>query len=138
VLVALGNLRELITGVRFGIVTNGEKNISWEKMRALDLVDLMEHTVISGELGITKPDRRIFEHACNLFSVAPDAAVYVGDRLQIDAVAASQAGLLGVWLNRYGNGANDYEGEHAVLTIRSLADLPALLKVKTKNTMIRS
>ncbi len=128
VIPALNSLTEEIPGIRFGIITNGEKNISWEKMHALNLSERMEHTVISGEFGFTKPDRRIFEHACKLFLTDANEVVYVGDRLETDAIGALEAGLTGVWLDRTGNGTSSNRALKMIPVIRSLQELPALVK----------
>jgi putative hydrolase of the HAD superfamily len=93
-------LSELIPGVRFGLITNGDPVFQGEKIRRVGLDNRFEHVVTSGALGFAKPDRRIFEHACALFDAPVDAVVYVGDRLRTDALGAAAAGLTGVWLDR--------------------------------------
>jgi len=97
---ALDALAELIPGVRFGIITNGDPVFQGDKLRRVGLADRFEHVITSGALGYAKPDARIFEHACALFDAPVEAAVYVGDRLHTDAVGAAAAGLTGVWLDR--------------------------------------
>lgn len=54
----------------------------------------------SSAVGSAKPDPGIFHHACGRLGLRPAEVVYVGDRLHSDAVAATRAGLRGVWLNR--------------------------------------
>ena len=56
--------------------------------------------MISEECGWSKPSREIFLEACRRIGASPAEAVYVGDRYDIDAEAARQAGLTGVWLDR--------------------------------------
>ena len=34
------------------------------------------------------------------FYCKPDKLIYIGDRLEVDAVASSDAGMLGIWINR--------------------------------------
>ncbi|TFB52337.1 HAD family hydrolase [Cryobacterium tagatosivorans] len=89
-------------GIRFGLITNGELAFQGEKLRETGLDERIEHVIASGSLGITKPDPRIFLHACSVFGVRPADAVYVGDRLRTDAIGAAAAGLTGVWLARPG------------------------------------
>jgi putative hydrolase of the HAD superfamily len=113
---------------RTGIITNGDPAF---QQRKLDQVGLsFEHVIASGALGFTKPDPRIFAHACALFGVAPADACYVGDRFETDALGAAAAGLLGVWIDRDG-AATDAQlataAEAGVRVIHSLAELPALL-----------
>lgn len=114
---------------RLGVITNGELGFQLAKMDATGLTPLFDHIIASGEVGVTKPDPRIFEIACGLFGVAPTQAVYVGDRLRTDALGASAAGLRGIWLDRLG--ATPRELSQAVASgvsvITSLSELPALL-----------
>lgn len=117
-------------GIRVGLITNGDLAFQSGKVHALGLVDRVEHLVASGDVGVAKPDARIFQHACRLFGVAPADAVYVGDRLHTDAIGAAGAGLAGVWLDRAGAADDDaLEAASAagVRVIRSLDALPALL-----------
>jgi putative hydrolase of the HAD superfamily len=79
---------------------------------------------------VAKPDAAIFERACSVFGVEPGSAAYIGDRLATDALGASAAGLLGVWLDRAGS-ATDAQLAAAraagVPVIHSLSEVPALL-----------
>ena len=113
-------------GAQLGIITNGELAFQREKIERVGLTLLIDDVVASGELGIAKPDRRIFEHACARFEVTTSDAVYVGDRLETDAIGAARAGLQGVWLNRSGDATASEEAAAAasgVSIIRSLDEL---------------
>jgi putative hydrolase of the HAD superfamily len=114
---------------RLGVITNGELATQRAKMDAIGLTPYIEHIVASGELGITKPDPRIFLAACDVFGVEPADAVYVGDRLQTDAIGAIRAGLHGIWIDRLGATPTELAEAAAagVPVITRLAELPALL-----------
>ncbi|MES1169809.1 MAG: HAD family hydrolase, partial [Leifsonia sp.] len=116
--------------LRIGLITNGSLEAQTVKMRATGLLPRIEHVIASGSVGVTKPDAAIFTHACSVFGVRPDEAVYIGDRLVTDALGASAAGLLGVWLDRPGSATDDQLAaarEAGVPAIHSLSELPALL-----------
>jgi putative hydrolase of the HAD superfamily len=119
-----------IVGVRFGVVTNAELSFQQAKMDAIGLTPRIEHTIASGEVGYPKPDPRIFDAACEVFEVAPSAAVYIGDRLTTDAIGAADAGLRGIWLARHEPSDADLSlaAAHGVATVRSLVEVPALLR----------
>lgn len=126
----LDELRHTIPGVRLGIITNGELEYQTPKVDQVGLRPYVEHLICSGELGIAKPDARIFQHACELFGVAGSSAVYIGDRLHTDAIGATDAGLAGVWLDRNDSAtAEDRAAAEAsgVTVVRTLAELPRLL-----------
>jgi putative hydrolase of the HAD superfamily len=114
---------------RLGIITNGELDFQLAKLEATGLTPFFEHVVASGEVGVTKPDRRIFETACALFGVAAGDAAYVGDRLHTDAIGAAHAGLMGIWLDRHDSTPSvRAEADAAgIPVIASLSELPPLL-----------
>jgi putative hydrolase of the HAD superfamily len=124
-------LEAAFPGVRFGLITNAGLAYQLRKLEFTGLAKRIEHVVASGALGFTKPDARIFTHACDVFGVAPAAAVYVGDRLRTDAIGAAVAGLTGVWINRRGASVTDADAAEAsrlgVIRITGLAELPGAL-----------
>ncbi len=128
---ALDALERRLPGVRFGLITNGDLAFQRRKVEAVGLDARMEHLIASGDVGIPKPDARIFRVACDAFGVPPQETAYVGDRLRTDAIGAARAGLTGVWINRRDAipSADDEKDalDAGVRTIRSLAELPGTL-----------
>lgn len=108
--------------VSVAALSNGDQAQQEAKVSRTGLGRCLDVVLTSGQLGVAKPDPSIFILACQHLGVPPGATVYVGDRLEVDAVAASTAGLRGVWLNRTGR-----QGLPGVETIDSLAQLPRLI-----------
>lgn len=71
-----------------------------------------------------KPHPEAFRRACRALGVAPSEAVYVGDSLANDVEGALGAGLIPVWVDRYGD---DYDLPEGAWRITSLEGLPDLL-----------
>ena len=110
-------------GVPLALVTNGASCLQREKLAGSGLGDRFDAVVVSGDLGVGKPDASVFRHALSLLGAPADAAVMVGDNLDRDIEgAAAPAGLRGVWINRTGRPQPD-----GVTAITTLAELPALL-----------
>ena len=65
--------------------------------------------------------RRAFLHACERMGSEPARTAYVGDDLVVDALAAREAGLTGIWLDRRGTWA---DGDVGVPVVRSWASWP--------------
>jgi HAD superfamily hydrolase (TIGR01509 family) len=78
--------------------------------------DLFDVVVISGEVGMRKPEARIFRHTVDLLGVAPGACVFVDD-VAPNVAAAAAAGLVGVHHTSYESTLAELE----VLFDRSLA-----------------
>ena len=121
-------LLDRLAGLRLGIITNAERAFQVDKLETTGILDRFEHIVASGEVGVVKPDARIFEHAARLFGVPTDSCMYVGDRLATDALGAIDAGMHGVWIDRPGRATDadrELAGSRGARVIRSLDELAA-------------
>ena len=92
----------------------------------VDLERYFDVIVISGEVGVAKPDAAIFGFALEKLAVSADEAWFIGDSLHTDMAGAKAARLTAVWLNRHGSKrkAGDPEPD---LEIASLPELFAAL-----------
>jgi putative hydrolase of the HAD superfamily len=97
VLDLLNDLRR--EGLRLALLTNGFAETHREKIAQLELNDAFDELFIADEVGMLKPDPRLFRYACKQLGVEPAAAAMVGDRYERDIVGAADAGLYTVWLN---------------------------------------
>lgn len=115
-------------GVRIGIITNGRLDVQLGKLDGIGITDRIEHVIASGDVGVAKPEARIFALACERFGVAASDALYVGDRLGTDAIGAAAAGLRGVWLDRVGGPEHGRElpAEALALDVRRIRSLDEL------------
>ena len=104
-----------------GIITNGPADVQRAKIERLRLQERVDHVLISGELGIAKPDPRIFRRALELVEAPPEAFLFVGDHPEADVRGAKEAGLWAAWVNRKGLPPPD--GLEADLVLRSLTEL---------------
>ena len=108
-------------GIAMGLVTDGPSSLQRAKIKALGIGDEMSVIAISGELGIEKPDRAIFDHALAAIGCCAAEAWFVGDHPVLDVAGASDAGLTAFWVKT--GVAQDASPEPA----RVLAQLGALL-----------
>lgn len=124
VLPVLSALR--VAGCRLALVTNGDRDLQRRKAVASGLVPLFDHVVISGMLGVGKPEPGIFQHALRLCTAASEEALMVGDSLERDVAGGAAAGIRTVWLDRFGEGAPS-GAPRAWATLPDLSGLPPLL-----------
>jgi putative hydrolase of the HAD superfamily len=116
-------------GVRLGLVTNGASDVQREKLRVLGIEHWFDVLVVSGEVGVAKPDASVFQIALYQLRVRPESAWHVGDSLRADVGGARAAGVIAVWLNR--NGGIRGEGDPLPdLEVPSLRDLAQLLSAR--------
>ncbi|PZR52772.1 HAD family phosphatase [Xylanimonas oleitrophica] len=76
-------------GLRLYGLTNWWAETFHHAAHAAPAVDLMDGVVVSGRVGLAKPDPAIFEHLCERFDVDPARAVFVDDSpVNVQAAAA--------------------------------------------------
>lgn len=85
-------------GLKLGLITNGFAETHYEKLELLGLERAFDAVLCADEVGMLKPDPRIFLHACELLGTPPSRAVMVGDRYFRDISGARQAGLYTVYV----------------------------------------
>ena len=96
---ALELLNALRNHCRLGIVSNNSTAEQIEKLRALNIASYFDTIVISEDVGVTKPDSRIFAIACERLGADAQDVVFVGDNWTNDIVGAINAGISAVWLD---------------------------------------
>lgn len=91
---AMGNLVRGLraAGVRIALLSNSWGRNFYPRDQFADLFDAV---VISCEIGMRKPEERIFRHTAELLGLEPDECVFVDD-IQANVIAAEAAGLIGV------------------------------------------
>lgn len=83
------------------LVTNGSPTQRL-KLEAIEASRFFDVVLISGEVGIAKPDPRIFQLAMSRLNASPGRSVFIGDSLEHDMTGARHAGMMTVLLNRSG------------------------------------
>lgn len=92
-------LEVLAERYRLGILANQPSLV--RKALSRDGIDrFMEVWGVSDDVGLAKPDPRLFAHVLYLAGEAPTHAVMVGDRLDYDVRPARQIGMRAVWVLR--------------------------------------
>ena len=85
--------------VKVAIITNGSILRQNAKILNTDLISCFDTILISEEVGLSKPDKRIFELALNKLNVQPEEALFVGDDTKIDIGGCQNANIKGIWFN---------------------------------------
>jgi len=93
-------LDALYLKVPLGLVTNGIGAVQRSRLAKSGAGDYFGAIAISDELGIQKPDPRIFAHALDRVGATPgDRVIMIGDGLHSDIRGAIAAGLDSCWFN---------------------------------------
>lgn len=101
----VGLLRRARTaGLRTALLSN-----SWGEHYPEHLwIGAFDQVVISGRVGLRKPEREIFLHTAALLDLAPQECVFVDD-LRPNIVGAAQTGMVGVHFTSYQETVDELE-----------------------------
>ncbi len=85
---------------RLAIITNGLSDVQRPRIARSPLAGVVEHLVISEEVGAAKPDRAIFAVAlARMGAPDPQDVLVIGDSLSSDIAGGAAAGLDTCWFN---------------------------------------
>jgi putative hydrolase of the HAD superfamily len=65
----------------------------------MGILEYFNCIIISGDNGISKPDKRIFIEACELLKRQPGDCLYIGDSYENDIIGSKTAGMFSCWYN---------------------------------------
>jgi putative hydrolase of the HAD superfamily len=105
---------------KLGLITNGAPDIQWKKIRRGGLTEYFNEILVSGEFGVGKPDKRIFQELLNRMGCETSNAIMIGDSLQTDIKGSAEAGIKNIWLNRGGKESEEIKPDHEINTLESL------------------
>ncbi|MDE6379913.1 MAG: YjjG family noncanonical pyrimidine nucleotidase [Muribaculaceae bacterium] len=83
-----------------GVLTNGFTEAQYRKLHSTGLDRYIQRMVISDEIGIQKPDPRIFRYAEQETGATPDTTIMIGDNPDNDIQGALDAGWQAIYLDR--------------------------------------
>jgi putative hydrolase of the HAD superfamily len=95
-------LAQLSRSHALGLLTNGASDLQRRKIDGAGLAAYFDQVLISGDVGIGKPDRRIFDMILTRLKACAETSLMIGDNLTSDVQGAQEAGLRAAWVNRSG------------------------------------
>ncbi|MDE7386361.1 MAG: YjjG family noncanonical pyrimidine nucleotidase [Muribaculaceae bacterium] len=106
-------------GMMTGVLSNGFTEVQHRKIRNSGLAPLVDFTVLSDDIGINKPDVRLYRHAEQVAGTTAAQCIMVGDNPDTDIRGAVDAGWKAVLLDRENCG----EIPHGVPVAKNLVDV---------------
>jgi putative hydrolase of the HAD superfamily len=85
-------------GAKIALVSNGKTPFQERNFNALGISSLFDTIVVSEAVGLRKPEKAIFELACELLETDVSNAIFVGDSPNADIEGANNAGMYSVYI----------------------------------------
>lgn len=109
-----------------GVLTNGFMETQQKKFEQFNLYTNTSHLVISEEIGVLKPHKKVFDHATQLTGLDPADILYIGDSFNSDVVGGINYGWKVGWFT---TSCDPEKHRKADFVFNNFADLTNLLKV---------
>ena len=110
--------------------TNASGERIREILKSADIERYFDLVLVSSEVGLRKPDERIFRVALENLALQPDEVVMVGNRISADILGGNRVGMKTVlikWNNRYRESVT-CELDRPTYTIKSLRELVSIVR----------
>lgn len=113
-------LSKLKEKYKLAVLSNGNKISQRRKMETINIYDLLDYSLVSGEFHVNKPDPEIYHYVCSQLNLKPEECAYIGDNYRIDIEGSRNAGLYPVYVSRNGDIHNDATTIHNISELLNL------------------
>jgi len=118
-------LNKLKGKYKLAILSNGQSASQHNKIDQVNINEYFDYILVSGDIGINKPDKRIYEYVADKLDVKCDECIFVGDTYSTDILGAIRSNMVPVWMmSDYERPSKYYKG----IRIQYLSDLLDVLK----------
>ena len=107
-------------GFKIGLVSNGKTPFQERNFEALGFTELFDCVIVSGAVGIKKPEKAIFELACRMAGADISSSIFIGDNPVADIKGAKSAGMTTIYVPAH---FNHDQCEYADCTVADLSEL---------------
>ena len=101
------------------IITNGFKEVQIVKLKNSGIYNYFQNIIISEEIGVLKPNKKIFSHALDLCDSIPEECLMIGDDITSDVLGAKQVGIDQVFYN-YNNIQIPVDASYIISNLKEL------------------
>jgi putative hydrolase of the HAD superfamily len=93
-------LEQMQKKYRLGIVSNAQEAFTMPELGLYDLSRYFESIVLSSQVGVKKPNSRIFARALSNLNVKPSEVAMVGNSMEADMMGASKLGMRTIYIQQ--------------------------------------
>lgn len=126
-------LEKLYGHFKLAILSNGQSKSQHDKIDHCGVAKYFDDIMVSGDIGINKPDKRIFEIMADRLSVKCNECLFVGDVFSSDILGSMRANMIPVWITTDYERPADYYNGYRIHNMEELFDIIAKENSKKKH-----
>lgn len=101
-------------GYNLYILSNGFIEVQQRKLQSAGIAQYFSRIVLSDEIGVNKPDRRLFDYALQVTNSHAHNTLLIGDNYDADILGAINAGWGQIYFDRNHRGTTAQQPQHTV------------------------
>ncbi len=119
---------------RLGLLSNfDDSQTGWQIMADTGVSEMFEAIIISADLGLRKPNPKIFQRMLEMLKLPASEVLFAGDTHAHDIAGAKSVGMHTAWVNRHGAAVPEGVAQPDYI-IGDLSELPAALERSQNRT----
>lgn len=91
-------LKDLKKDYKIALLSNGASKSQHDKIDYVDIPKYFDELIVTGDYGISKPDKRIYEIMAEKLGVKCEECLFIGDTFSSDILGAIRANMVPVWI----------------------------------------
>ena len=105
------------------ILSNGFKELQSRKMQTAGIDRYFDALILSEDIGVNKPDSRLYEHAMRKTASEPQESLMIGDMFDTDIVGAANFGMDSIYYNPKGKTGHPYAPTYEVRHLLEIKEI---------------
>jgi putative hydrolase of the HAD superfamily len=105
------------------ILSNGFKELQSRKMQTAGIDKYFDALILSEDIGVNKPDSRLYAHAMERTASNPQESLMIGDMFDTDIVGAANFGIDSIYYNPKGKTGHPFAPTYEVRHLLEIKDI---------------
>lgn len=123
-------------GYKLGIITDGCSKVQWNKIKGLEVEDLVDKIIVTDDLGkeFWKPHEKSYLDMMRYFNINNNECIYIGDNPNKDFIGAREIGIKTIRIIREEGDyietflQREYEADFNIMNLRELKEVLVINK----------
>ena len=108
---------------RMFILSNGFKELQSRKMHTAGIDSYFDAVILSEDIGVNKPDSRLYRHALDHTSSALEESIMIGDMFDTDIAGAANIGMDSIYYNPNGKSGHPFKPTYEVKHLLEIKEI---------------
>lgn len=105
------------------ILSNGFKELQSRKMQTAGIDKYFDALILSEDIGVNKPDSRLYEYAMQKTASKPEESLMIGDMFDTDIVGAANFGIDSIYFNPKGKTGHPFTPTYEVTRLLEIKEI---------------